>query len=620
MKRALTWTVGIVVSAIVLGVALAINVWCFKPISIDAFFARVFAKELLLDPERLTRLGMAERFGYSGHRDELTDVSPDQQRRVAQFWRHELATLRRYDRGSLSADQALSYDVLDFYMGDAVAGEAWMFHDYPVNQFYGVQNELPSFMLDMHAIDDAASARDYVSRLDKFSLKFEQVLDGLRLRESQGVVPPRFVIDHVLRGMRAFITPASTEHILYRHLADALAEHDEISAGERDEVLAAAASAIDQSVYPAYRALITFFEAAQTKVADDYGVWKLPDGDAYYDHLVRHYTTTDLDAETVHATGLAEVARIEGEMNALLVGAGRSKGPVGARLAELTLDPTQLYANDDAGRAACIADFERIIAEAETRVAPAFNRKPDSKVTVERVPAFREATSSGASYTRPALDGSRPGVFFINLRDMAEIPRYGMRTLAYHEAIPGHHFQIALSQSIESVPAFRRVVPFTAFSEGWALYAERLAWELGLLADPLADLGRLQAEMFRATRLVVDTGIHRKRWSREEAIAYMLSKTGMAEGDVTNEVERYFVLPGQALSYKVGMMRMLELRERARNSLGERFDLRGFHDTVLMSGALPLSVLEQQIAKWVESQHAGASTPTTATAPALDQP
>lgn len=602
MKRILNWTVGIVVSAMIVGAALALNAWYFKPILIDTFFERVFAKEVLLDPERLTQLGIAERFGYTRHHDELTDASPDHQRRVAEFWRRELATLRSYDRRKLNGDEALSYDILEFYMSDAVAGEPWLFHDYPVNQFDGVQNDLPSFMLDLHTIEDGRSARDYVTRLQKFSVKFEQVLTGLRLRESQGVIPPRFVIDHVLRGMREFVAPPSREHVLYRHLVEALAELDDIDASDRDTLLASAAKAIDEDVYPAYRSLIAFFEAAQSHVSEDYGVWKLPDGDAYYDHLVRHYTTTDLDAETVHARGLAEVARIEGEMNTVLARIGRTKGTVGARLAELTLDPAQLYSNDDAGRAACIADFQRIIDEAETRVAPAFERKPDSKVAVQRVPTFREATSSGASYMRPALDGSRPGVFFINLRDMAEIPRYGMRTLAYHEAIPGHHFQIALSQSIQSTPTFRRVIPFTAFSEGWALYAERLAWELGLMADPLDDLGRLQAEMFRATRLVVDTGIHRKRWTRSEAIAYMLAKTGMAEGDVTNEIERYFVMPGQALSYKIGMMRMLELREQARDALRERFDLRGFHDTVLMNGALPLGVLESRVEAWVESR------------------
>ncbi|MEM7353510.1 MAG: DUF885 domain-containing protein, partial [Acidobacteriota bacterium] len=315
------------------------------------------------------------------------------------------------------------------------------------------------------------------------------------------------------------------------------------------------------------------------------------------------FTTSDLEPEAIHRMGLAEVERIQAEMLTILDETGRDvSAGFAPAMAALQDDPSFYYPDTDEGRAAILRDYQVMIDEISAGLDGAFDIRPVAGVEVRREAEFKEATAPGAHYQRPAMDGSRPGVFFANLYDIKATPKYGMRTLAYHEAVPGHHFQIALQMEQEDLPFFRRLIPFTAFSEGWALYAERLAWELGFLEDPYDNLGRLQAELFRSVRLVVDTGIHHQRWSREAAIDYMLANTGMAESDVTSEIERYFIMPGQACAYKIGMMKILELREKAQEALGERFDLREFHRVVLTGGAMPLPMLERVVDELIESK------------------
>ena len=305
--------------------------------------------------------------------------------------------------------------------------------------------------------------------------------------------------------------------------------------------------------------------------------------------------------DEVHELGLAEVARIEAEMDAILQAEGLTEGTIGERVDQIAMREDQLYPDTDEGRAQILADYQTIIDEIDAGLDPYFGVRPKAGVKVERVPEFREKTAPGAYYNAPSFDGSRPGIFYANLRSVREVAKFTMRTLAYHEAIPGHHFQTAIQQELEGVPMFRRLLGFTSFSEGWALYAERLAWEIGFQDKPLDNLGRLQAEMFRAVRLVVDSGMHHKRWTREQAIDYMREKTGMSETDVVAEIERYLVMPGQALAYKVGMNTILRLREEAKATLGERFDLKAFHDLVLQGGDLPLTLLESRVHQWVSS-------------------
>jgi len=427
----------------------------------------------------------------------------------------------------------------------------------------------------------------------------------VRHRESLGILPPRFVVEKVLTEMRAFRDAAPEQNILYTSFDDKLGKLDGLSPEARADLLARARGLIVEAVQPVYGRLIDYYESLLPKVQNNHGVWALPDGEAFYAWAVRSQTTTDMTPDAVHALGLREVERIGAEMDSILRGEGLLEGSIGERVQQIAQRADQLYPDTDEGRQQIIDDFQRIIDEMDQGTGSAFNLRPAAGVKVERVPAFREKTAPGAYYNAPAFDGSRPGIFYINLRNTAEVARFGMRTLAYHEAIPGHHFQIAIQQELRDVPTFRKLLPFTAYAEGWALYTERLAWEMGFQNQALDNLGRLQAEMFRAVRLVVDTGMHHKRWTREQAIDYMLQNTGMPETDVVAEIERYLVMPGQALAYKVGMNAILEARERARAALGDQFDLKAFHDVVLQSGSMPITLLNRRVDAWIAERQGG---------------
>jgi len=598
----LQWLGGLGGVAVLLAIALAVQSWYFRPLAIGIFFERAFIQFVLEDPEAVSSLGVFEQLGYKGFDGMLTDVSPAHEQKLAKMARDDLATLHGYDRSALSPSHQLSYDVLEWFLQDLVEGQHWLFHDYPVNQLFGVQSSTADFMVRIHPIGGQRDIRNYISRLNAFDRKFVQLLEGLRLRESMGVVPPRFVIARVLVEMRAFIAVPARDNILYTNLRDKMSHLRALSPADRARLLGQAEQAIEQKVYPAYGRLIEFFVALEPRVSEDYGVWKLPEGDSYYDHLIRSHTTTALNAEEVHNIGLAEVARIEKELDAVLRSQGLPDGTIAERVARLNLNPRLQYTNDDVGRAACIADYQRYMDEIDRGLAPDFAAPPQLNIKVQRVPQFKEATAPGAYADTGSLDGSRPGVFYVNLRDMRDIWKYQMRTLAYHEAVPGHQLQGVIAQRLTDVPTFRKILPFTAYDEGWAVYAERLGWEMGFENDPLDNFGRLQAEMFRAVRLVVDTGIHRKHWSREQAIAYMRDNTGMAPGEVVSEIERYFVMPGQALAYKIGMLKILELRSQAQAQLGASFDIRQFHSVVLGSGSLPLSILQKQVDDWVAAK------------------
>ena len=599
-KKILKWTGGTLAVVLLLATGLFIHVWYFRPFSIDIFFERVFLQFALKEPEIIADIGILHQAGYRGLDDELSDVSPAHTEEVTRSVQRALQQLHGYDRASMTAAQQLSYDVLDWFLTDELEGTRWAYHTYPVNQLFGEQSETVDFMVRVHPLNDAEDARNYNKRLAAFSTKFAGLIEGLKLRESKGVVPPKFVIARVLEQMRAIVATPTQQSILYTNLRDKLAKIASIPAGEQAQLLEDARHIIDRQVYPAYAQLIAFFERLASKVQEDYGVWKLPDGDAYYDYLVRHHTSTTLTAEAVYEFGLAEVARLEREMDPILRAQGLTNGSIGARMASLAEQPRVLYPNDDAGRQQCLADYQRIMGEMIRGLAPAFAAVPRLNVHVERVPPFKEAGSAGAYADSGSLDGSRPATFFVNLRNMKEQPKFAMRSLTYHEGVPGHLLQGVFANTLVGVPTFRKVVPLTAYSEGWGLYAERLGWELGFESDPLDNLGRLQLEMLRAVRLVVDTGIHRKHWTREQAIDYMLEKTGNARSDATTEVERYFVIPGQALAYKVGMQKIMDLRAAAEKRLGAKFDIREFHSVVLTNGPLPLGTLEAQVNAWVE--------------------
>ncbi len=603
MRTFFRWSFRLILVVLILLALLVAHTLTMRPAKIGWFFERVFAEYALEDPELLSSMRMLPAWA-DWFSDDLTDSSLAREQKLNAKVRDDLATLREYDRDGLDESTRLSYDMLEYFLSIQEEGQRFQHHNHPLNQLSGVQNGLPTFMATQHPVTTPKDARNYIARLKQFPRKLDDVLEGVKLREREGIVPPTFVVEKVLAEMRSFAGAPATENVLYTSLAEKLGKLDARAMDEaaRKRTLDEARAAIETSVYPVYNRMIAYYEGLLPKTQGNHGVWSLPDGGAFYAWAVRQHTTTDMTPDAVHALGLSEVARIEGEMDAILRAEGLTEGTVGARVAQLGSRPDQLYPDSDAGREQILKDFQTIIDEIDKGLGPYFDVRPKAPVRVERVPVFREKTAPGAYYNAPAFDGSRPGIFYMNLRNVAGVQKFGMRTLAYHEAIPGHHFQQTIQQELTGVPTFRKILPFTAFAEGWALYAERLAWEIGYQKNPLDNLGRLQAELFRAKRLVVDTGLHHKRWTREQAIVYMTEKTGTPSAGVVAEIERYLVNPGQALAYKVGMNRILELREQAKRELGAKFSLPRFHNVVLTGGDMPLKLLEQRVAAWIAEE------------------
>ena len=379
-----------------------------------------------------------------------------------------------------------------------------------------------------------------------------------------------------------------------------------VTENEKNEFRHSALDIVEQKILPEYRSIIDIFKGFAEDTNHHAGIWRIPNGETIYKLRLQSSTTTDINAESIHELGLTEVLRINKEMEQLLIKLGHTEGTVAQRVKELMKAPDQLFLNTDQGRREMINYLESLDEVLMAHASEFFSTIPPQPLEIIRVPVYAQDSSPGGYYQSPALDGSRPGRFYINQKDTADNPRWTLPTFMYHEAAPGHHFQLSASQLIEGVPLLRKLSPFGAYTEGWALYAERIAkTDMGMYENyPLGDLGRLQSEMFRAVRLVVDSGIHAKRWSREKAITYMIENTGMTEAEVTREIERYVVWPGQATSYKIGQLRILELRAIAEHRLKDNFDLKHFHDFVLMNGGMPLDILSKQFDRWIDSTSA----------------
>lgn len=601
MKTFFKWVGLVLLGIILVGVSLGVHEWkAEKPLFFRAFLDRTLIKIALDQPETLTSIGILESIGIKGHNAELNDDSLAKGDELFATLKQIRATIDLYKDEDLDENQLLSKEIALYLLDAGVASEPYRYHNYPVNQLFGIQNGYPSFMDAQHRITEPTDVENYISRLNAVKLKFSQSMEGLKLREEKGIIPPKFVIARVLDEMQAFVDTTPEENILYTSLQKKIDEAAEFPEDQKAPLLGKAKDAITASVYPAYQTFIDYFTALDAKAGTDDGFWRLPGGDIAYKQALQFFTTTDYTADEIHQLGLKEVDRIQAEILAILTAEGfdTSNGFTQA-VADLAAEESFYYPDTDEGRQQILEDYQVILDEIDAGIAEAFNIRPKAGMEVRRIPEFKEKTSPGAYYQRPAMDGSRPGVFFANLYDIKATPRYSMRTLAYHEGIPGHHFQVAISMELEGLPIFRTLSPFTAYTEGWALYTEQLAWEMGFQNDPYDNIGRLQAELFRAVRLVVDTGLHAKRWTREEAIDYMLANTGMAESDVISEIERYIVMPGQATSYKVGMIKILEVREKAKTALGDKFSLPEFHDVVLKNGAVPLDILERLVDKYI---------------------
>ncbi len=588
---------------VVIGAAVFLvpTIW-FKPWSIDHFYARTFLGFALKRPMVLSQIRILEPMGLHFHNNDLNDYSVAFEVKEARWLDRELEILRSYNREGMDESHQLSTEILEWFMSNNQRGNRFMFHDYPVNQLFGFQSSLPDFMLNTHQINTHRDAKNYLARISKFGTAFDQTIEGLHVRAEKGVIPPRFVIQRVLVEMRDFTEKPATENPLFTHFEQRLSHLTEVEASKQNKLKERLRTEIETTVYAAYGRLMDYLQTLEAQATTDDGVWKLPEGDAYYAYTLHNYTTTNHSAEEIHQVGLREVSRISEEMRVILRGEGYNVSNLAATIGRLGAEERFRYPDTDEGRAGILADYQAIIHEILAGLETTFDIRPRATAEVKRIPEFKEDTSPLAYYQRPPMDGSKPGVFFVNLRGVDEHLRYRMRTLAYHEAVPGHHFQIGIAQELEDVPFFRRLVPFTSYIEGWALYAETLAAENGFLDDPFDQLGYLIDQQLRAVRLVVDTGIHDKRWTREEAIAYMVESTGMPESEVIAEVERYIVLPGQACAYKVGQLKILELRERAKDRLGADFDIREFHNVVLKNGAVPLDILERLVDGWINSK------------------
>ena len=604
IRKILKWF-GLTVLVLLIAVgSFAAHEWyADKPFMFRAYMDRALVKIAFRNPETLTSLGFLESMGIKGHNAHLDDVHPDRTDELFADLKAFGEGLHQYDDEDLDAGQRLTKDIALYLTSMLEDAEAFRYHNYPANQMSGIQSAFPSFMDSSHQVQTLEDAENYLSRMSELPRKHEQYLLGLKIRESKDIIPPRFVIERILEQMRDFVATPPQENILYTSLAEKMEEAGEIGDAEASDVLARVEASIEEHIYPAYDMFINYFSELEARAGDDHGFWHLPNGEAAYKLALRFFTTTSYTAEEIHETGLVEVERIQQEMLEIFAEEGIDVAQGFTEAMDVySSQPEFYYEDSDAGRQQILDDYMTMLDELDAGLGDAFNVRPNAGIEVVRVPEFREKTAPGAYYRQPALDGTRPGRFYANLYDIEATPKFGMRTLAVHEGIPGHHFQIAIALELEGVPLLRRFGLFTAYVEGWALYAERLAWELGLMPTNADNIGRLTAELFRAVRLVVDTGIHHKRWTREEAIDYMLANTGMAESDVVSEIERYIVLPGQATAYKVGMMKILELREHARNELGDDFDLAEFHDVVLKNGAVPLDILERLINEYIASK------------------
>lgn len=565
----------------------------------EALFASAWEDFLAMRPELQSQLGIRTDYGLWNDR---SDAFHQKTKTLAESWLSEAETL---DVDALSEKNRFNLEMFNRWAKNLIKGFDWRYYDYPVNQMDGVHANIPAFLINTHQVVDRADAEAYIARLQGVKKLLGQVVDGLKTREEMGIVPPKFVFSLVVSDCENLLSgkPFDDSQEDSTLLADFKTKLANLNLSDQDAagLLARAEAALKSNLEPAYRNLITFLKEQEQRAVTDDGAWKFPNGGAYYQAALEQTTSTAMTAEEIHQLGLDEVARIHGEMRALMEQVS-FEGSLQEFFEFMRTDPRFYYSNDEAGRERYLSEATALIDTMRGRLDEVFITKPKAEIVVRRVEPFREKSAGKAFYEEPAPDGSRPGVYYANLYNMADMPTYQMEALAYHEGIPGHHMQLAIANELEGIPMFRKYVHYTAYIEGWALYTELMPKEMGFYQDPYSDFGRLAMELWRACRLVVDTGIHDKKWSREEAIQYLIENTPNPEGDCTKAIERYIVIPSQATAYKIGMNKILDLREQAKSRLGESFDIRAFHDVILTKGPMPLDLLEKQVDAWIERQ------------------
>ncbi len=569
---------------------------------LTALYERLYDRMIDESPEFATALGL-DKDGRKASKAKLDDRSPAGIKRGHQLYRDGLAELKKIDVSKLSGMDLVNYETFRGpWEGYVKAYDTFTYglhswpEPHPVTQLSGSYRSIPDFLINQHAIADSADAEAYLARCADFAEQMDNETGRIAEDHMNGVIPPDFVIDRTLGQFDRIWAPAPDAHGLTTNLA---ARTKDIPG----DWAARCTAIVQDRIYPAMKRQAAELRAVRPKATHDAGVWRLPQGEEYYAYALRFATTTGMSAEEVHKLGRDRVADLSAQADAIFQKQGMTKGSVADRMRALGKDPRFLYPNTDAGKAKLIAELNAQMQAIQARLPEAFGRLPKAKAEIRRVPADIEDGATGGYYQVPALDGSRPGAYYINLRDTAENPSWTLPTLTYHEASPGHHHQIALAQEATGIPRLRRLPAYSVYAEGWGLYAEQLADEMGVYEnDPWGRLGYLQSYMFRAARLVADTGLHHYKWAREEGIRYYNETLGTPEPSNITEIERYCVWPGQATSYMVGQTRWVAIREKAKAALGPKFDLRAFHDTALSAGAMPIEVLAALIDRWTAEQ------------------
>ncbi len=544
--------------------------------------------------------------------DKMENYSPESEKTL----RNELLSLSekiqnhalRSNKQSDLDTQQVMHSLTRYFAGhpDFSIGyiDPWMgLSPFVVNQINGPLIDIPRYMQSDQQVTNEKDALDYIARLGKFDEMVSSIQAKLLSDAEQNWIAPKVNLKGAIRYFDSFLKSEPTNHPLVISLSEKLQKIDAMSADRKQSLVQMAQKNVANVVYPAYQAISAQTKLLMEKAPQESGIWAQPNGDKFYQDAIHQLGDSRLTADEIHNIGLKEVIRITKEMDNILQAQDYKEGTVGERMIAITDESRFLYPDSKKGREALLDDINGFITEVNLKMAALFKTKPRYKVEVRAFPVEIQDGASGGQYTPPSVDGSKPGIYWINLRDMKAVPKFSLKTLTYHEANPGHHWQISLNMAQDELPFLRRIAPYNAYTEGWALYSEKVAEEMGLYEnDPFSNLGRLQAEIFRAVRLVVDTGLHHKRWTREQAIKYMIEKTGSAESDVTAEIERYMTWPGQALGYKLGMLKILELREKSRKALGENFDLATFHDLILLGGAVPMKVLDAKVSQWITHQ------------------
>lgn len=566
---------------------------------VNAFLDTAFDEYVARHPQFASQLGI--KTGY----DEWEDLSDAANAEDLSIQLENLAKLKRdFNFEALDQQTQLSWRLFENDVQQNAEAFRFRMHNYPVNQMYGWHSSTPTFLMNIHRVDNVQDAEAYIARLNGVAKQADQLIENLQARAGKGIIPPKFVFPLVLDACRKVTQGRpfdATEHdsTVLADFTKKVAALKEVDRPRRERLLADASKALTASFAPAYQKLISFLEAQEKVAPAEGGAWQFPDGRNFYEMALRRTTTTNLSADEIHDIGLKEVARIHGEMRNIMKQV-KFKGDLQAMFKFMREDPQFYLPDTEEGRAEYLKRAADIIETMKGRLDELFLTKPKADVVVKAVEKFREKSAGKAFYQQPAPDGSRPGMFYVNLAEMKSTPTYELEGLAYHEGIPGHHMQIAIAQELSGLPKLRRLgTRFTAYSEGWGLYTEQIPKEMGLYQDPYSDFGRLALELWRAGRLVVDTGLHHKRWPRQQAIDYLIKNTPNAPEDCNEAINRYIVSPSQATAYKIGMLKILELREKAKKQLGAKFDVRQFHDVVLTSGPVPLDVLEELVDRWV---------------------